>query len=121
MDYQKEILKNKRFGGTIRLGAWPCELQPKTQLKEIYSKYKNDLFKKGKVVQERHRHRYEFNNEYGEQFINSGFKLSGLSPDKTLVEAMELPKDVHPFFIGTQYHPELKSQFLILILFSWDL
>ncbi|HQF36741.1 MAG TPA: gamma-glutamyl-gamma-aminobutyrate hydrolase family protein [Candidatus Dojkabacteria bacterium] len=61
---------------------------------------------------ERHRHRYEFNNEYREMLEKAGMIISGTSPDGNLVEAIELPKKVHPFFIGTQYHPELKTRFI---------
>jgi CTP synthase len=61
---------------------------------------------------ERHRHRYEFNNEYRDIFEKSDLKLCGRSPDDMLIEAIELPKEMHPFFVGTQYHPELKSRFL---------
>ena len=61
---------------------------------------------------ERHRHRYEFNNNYRELLQKAGMVLSGFSPDGTLVEAIEFPKKMHPFFIATQYHPELKSRFL---------
>ena len=64
------------------------------------------------MVDERHRHRYEFNNEYRELFEKSDFRLVGKSPSGTLVEAIELSQEVHPFFVGTQYHPELKSRFL---------
>ena len=60
---------------------------------------------------ERHRHRYEFNNEYKVQYEKAGMVFSGTSPDGEIVETMELPKDKHPFFLGTQYHPEFKSRF----------
>lgn len=102
MDYQKELIKNKQFGGTIRLGAWPLKIKKGTLLEKIYGK--------NEVLNERHRHRYEFNNKYREHFEKAGFVFSGTSPDGKLVEAIEL-KD-HKFFIGTQYHPEYISRAL---------
>jgi CTP synthase len=112
MEEQKKFLKNKNFGGTIRLGAWPCKVMEGSLLSELYLDYSNELFDSLPVVQERHRHRYEFNNLYRDQFIKAGLILSGQSPDGQLVEAIELAKKVHPFFVATQYHPELKSRFL---------
>ncbi len=113
MEDQKEKIKNKEYGGTIRLGAWPCKLKKGSLLEEMYTKYSNELYKDLPIVQERHRHRYEFNNEYRDMFEKNGLILSGISPDGKLIEAVELSKSVHPYFIGTQYHPELKSRFLI--------
>jgi CTP synthase len=100
MNYQRDLIKNKQFGGTIRLGAWPLKIKKGTLLENIY--------KKTIVLDERHRHRYEFNNKYREEFEKAGFVISGTSPDGKLVEAIEL-KD-HPFFIGTQFHPEYISR-----------
>lgn len=111
MEYQRKLVESREFGGTIRLGAYPCEVLKGSLLHSLYSKYKNEIFPSLPIVQERHRHRYEFNNAYREKFINSGMVLSGLSPDKELVEAIELPVNKHPFFLGTQYHPELKTHF----------
>lgn len=112
MKDQKELLENKKYGGTIRLGAWPCNISESSLVHKLYKKYGNGLFSTLPVVQERHRHRYEFNNEYRDIFEKSDMKLCGKSPDDVLVEAIELSEKVHPFFIGTQYHPELKSRFL---------
>jgi CTP synthase len=112
MEDQKKNIENETYGGTIRLGAWPCKIKKGSQLETVYRKFPNDLYQDLPVVQERHRHRYEFNNKYREQFEKAGLILSGQSPDGTLVEAIELPKSVHPFFIATQYHPELKTRFL---------
>jgi CTP synthase len=112
MEDQKKNIENGTYGGTIRLGAWPCKIKKDSQLETVYREFPNDLYKDLPVVQERHRHRYEFNNKYREQFEKAGLILSGQSPDGTLVEAIELPKSVHPFFIATQYHPELKTRFL---------
>ena len=90
--------KVKDLGGTMRLGAYPCEVVKGTKTFASYGKAK---------ISERHRHRYEFNNAYFEQYAEAGLISSGLSPDKELVEIVEL-KD-HPYFIATQFHPELKS------------
>jgi len=103
MPGQEELIKEKGYGGTIRLGGWPCLIQPGTHLAKAYAR-----FTKNKVVSERHRHRYEFNNEYRDQFEKLGLKVAGTSPDGTIVEAVEI-KD-HPFFIGVQFHPEYISR-----------
>jgi len=87
------------LGGTMRLGLYPCKISESTK---AYDAYKDEL------IFERHRHRYEFNNEYREQIVGSGLILSGLSPDERLVEIIEL-KD-HPWFLGCQFHPEFKSR-----------
>lgn len=96
MEEQKSIT-NK--GGTMRLGAWDCHLKDGTLVQEIY--------KGAKDISERHRHRYEFNNEYKKQLENAGLIASGINKETGLVEIVELPK--HPWFIGVQYHPEYKS------------
>jgi CTP synthase len=95
MEEQKKI---KLMGGTMRLGAYPCDLVEDSLAHRIYG---------SRHISERHRHRYEFNNSYLEQFENSGMIASGTNPETGLVEIVEIP--VHPFFIGVQYHPELKS------------
>ncbi|MCW3108729.1 MAG: synthase [Segetibacter sp.] len=95
MEEQKKITK---MGGTMRLGSYPCELKEGTLASEIYGT---------KEISERHRHRYEFNNDYLEQYENAGMVASGVNPETGLVEIIELSN--HPFFIGVQYHPELKS------------
>ncbi len=112
MPDQKKLLENQKYGGTIRLGAWPCNIKRGTTLEKCYKKYSNPIYEKLPIVDERHRHRYEFNNLYREQLEKCGLIISGTSPDGNLVEAIELPKEIHPFFVGTQYHPELKSHFL---------
>ena len=98
MEEQKEI---KKKGGTMRLGAYPCIIKDNTLAKEIYELDE---------ISERHRHRYEFNNDYREQIENAGMKISGTSPDGLLVEMVELDKKTHPYFIAGQFHPELKSR-----------
>ncbi len=123
MPEQAKYLAKKQYGGTIRLGSWPCQIKIGTLLDKIYKKYginpkapwhtdsqnisrNNNV--KSNIVYERHRHRYEFNNEYRDLFEKSGFVVSGTSPDGKLVEAIELKN--HPFFIGTQFHPEYISR-----------
>ncbi len=96
MEDQKEIDKK---GGTMRLGAYPCILKDGTLAKELYGTEK---------ISERHRHRYEYNNEYKEKFENAGLICSGTSPDGKLVEIVEYRK--HPYFIAGQFHPEFKSR-----------
>ncbi|MFA4941195.1 MAG: CTP synthase [Patescibacteria group bacterium] len=104
MPGQAELIKEKGYGGTIRLGGWPCKIVPGTRLAAAYAK-----MKKGKgVIIERHRHRYEFNNEYRDIFEKNGLTIAGTSPDGKIVEAIEITK--HPFFVGTQFHPEYISR-----------
>ena len=86
-------------GGTLRLGAYPCRIQPGTQMAKCYGQ---------ELISERHRHRYEFNNDFRETLADAGLILSGLSPDGSIVETVEL-RD-HPFFVGVQFHPEFKSR-----------
>jgi len=104
MEHQKEHLAKGHYGGTIRLGAYPCVVKPGTLLAKIYQKNKS------LTISERHRHRYEFNNQFKEILTKNGLIISGTSPDGSLVEAIELPTKVHPFFLGTQFHPEYKSR-----------
>ena len=123
MPNQAQYLAKKQYGGTIRLGAWPCLVKPDTKLYQAYrehgdgkdapwwqpNKIENLKLKiENLLVYERHRHRYEFNNEYKDKFEKAGFVISGTSPDGKLVEAIEL-KD-HPFFVATQFHPEYISR-----------
>ena len=108
---QVEYLKKKQYGGTIRLGAWPCQLKKGTLLASAYAEFGKDTVADG-VVMERHRHRYEVNQEYLKLFENKGMIISGSSPDGKLVEAIELDTKLHPFMVATQYHPEYKSRFL---------
>jgi len=89
------------MGGTMRLGSYPADLGRGTQVARLYGAHK---------VTERHRHRYEVNNAYRQELEKAGLVISGVSPDSTLVEFVELPAEVHPFFVATQAHPELKSR-----------
>ena len=86
-------------GGTMRLGAYPCYIRDNTLLFDLYNRNR---------VEERHRHRYEFNNAYRQEFADHGMTIAGTSPDNSLVEAIDLAD--HPFYIGVQYHPEFKSR-----------
>ena len=96
MESQRSV---KDMGGTMRLGAYPCRLRPGTRAAQIYGE---------EEVSERHRHRYEVNNAYRDVLAEHGLRCAGLSPDGSLVELIELPD--HPWFIGCQFHPELKSR-----------
>lgn len=89
------------MGGTMRLGSYPAKLEPGTVVAEAYG---------ATEVAERHRHRYEVNNEYRDRLSKAGLVFSGTSPDGRLVEFVELPREQHPFFVGSQAHPELKSR-----------
>jgi CTP synthase len=89
------------LGGTMRLGMYPAHLKPGTIAREVYGE---------EVVSERHRHRYEVNNAYRERLENAGLVFSGTSPDDSLVEYVELPREAHPYYIATQAHPELRSR-----------
>jgi CTP synthase len=89
------------LGGTMRLGLYPADLQPGTLVAKAYGASRAD---------ERHRHRYEVNNKYRAELEAGGMVFSGLSPDRELVEYVELPRDVHPYYVGTQAHPELRSR-----------
>ncbi|PKM91373.1 CTP synthase [Candidatus Falkowbacteria bacterium HGW-Falkowbacteria-1] len=103
MPEQEELIKKKGYGGTIRLGAWPCKMTKNTVLYRAYGKMG---FKD--VINERHRHRYEFNNEYRDLFEKKGLVVSGTSPDGKIVESIEIKN--HPFFVGVQFHPEYISR-----------
>ncbi len=95
MEEQKNVVDK---GGTMRLGAWKCALKNGSRLNDIYG---------SKNISERHRHRYEFNSDYLQEFEKNGFLATGTNPETGLVEALELPD--HPFYVGVQYHPEYKS------------
>lgn len=112
-DQEKKMLE-KNYGASMRLGAWDCSLMPGTLVKELYQKYgspSTHSVRSGRIsgqISERHRHRFEFNNKFKEEFLGNGLTISGTSPDAKLVEIIELKN--HPFFVGTQFHPELKSR-----------
>jgi CTP synthase len=100
MESQKEMLKDAKYGGSMRLGAYKAKLKKGSLVAGLYGALE---------VSERHRHRYEVNNEYVKTLEEKGLVFSGTSPDGHLMEFVELPKQVHPFFVGTQAHPEFKS------------
>ena len=95
MEDQKQVTN---MGGTMRLGAYACKVRKNSKAQHAYGKLQ---------ISERHRHRYEFNNDYLDAFEKAGMIPSGINPDTNLVEIIELKN--HPFYIGTQFHPELKS------------
>ncbi len=96
---QESNLRERRYGGSMRLGAYPCQLTRGTRSYKAYGAVN---------IIERHRHRYEFNNEYRDAFETRGFVVAGVNKQRNLVEIVELKN--HPFFVGTQFHPELKSR-----------
>lgn len=99
IDFMEDQNSEMRKGGTMRLGSYPCAVRPDSLLNRLY---------KQEMIDERHRHRFEFNNYYRSDFEQNGMLISGTSPDKQLVEAIESIK--HPFYIGVQFHPEFKSR-----------
>jgi CTP synthase len=98
----RDLVDVEELGGTMRLGAWPCNLAEGSLAREIYDD--------APTISERHRHRYEFNPEFREMLERAGLVISGESPDGKFVEIAELPRDVHPWFLGCQFHPEYKSK-----------
>jgi CTP synthase len=96
---QAQNVSKNRYGGTMRLGAYDCSLETDSKTAKLYGI---------KEISERHRHRYEFNNAYREMMDKAGLKVVGINKEKDLVEIVELKN--HPFFVGTQFHPELKSR-----------
>jgi len=96
----RELLGVEEMGGTMRLGAWTCNLLPDSQASRAY--------RGATEISERHRHRYEFNREYEALLTGAGLRISGSTPDLTYVEIVELPG--HPYFLGCQFHPEFKSK-----------
>lgn len=101
MEEQVDLIKQKRYGGTMRLGANECTLKKGSIAAKAYGL---------PSVQERHRHRYEFNNAYRNEYQKRGLVFSGVYPQKDLVEIIELPQKQHPFFVGVQFHPEFRSR-----------
>lgn len=99
---QREKLARKDYGGSMRLGAYPCVLKEGTVVREVYGK--------ARIEGERHRHRFEINPAYVQRLDEAGLVFSGESPDRKLMEIAELPRSVHPFYVGTQFHPELRAR-----------
>ncbi len=98
----RDLVNVEEYGGTMRLGAWQCELKEGSLVREIYHG--------AAEIAERHRHRYEFNPEFRGLLEKEGLVFSGMSPDGKFVEMIELPRETHPFFVGCQFHPEYKSK-----------
>ncbi|CAN5873938.1 CTP synthase [soil metagenome] len=98
----RDLVGVDELGGTMRLGAWQCELKEGSLVRDIY--------KNSPEISERHRHRYEFNPEFRQVLEKEGLVFSGVSPDGKFVEIIELPRDAHPFFVACQFHPEYKSK-----------
>ncbi|MFA6476451.1 MAG: CTP synthase [Candidatus Paceibacterota bacterium] len=107
MDEQRKLMADKNYGGTMRLGSYPCVLKPQTIALEAYKA--GHRLEKGNLITERHRHRFEVNPAYVEQLESKGLVFSGASPSGILMEIAELPRKDHPFFLGSQFHPEFKS------------
>ena len=101
IDLMPEQLDVEDMGGTMRLGLYPCKVYPHTLTQKAY---------KQELIYERHRHRYEFNNAFRETIVSKGLQLGGTLPNGRLVEIVELPESVHPWFLGAQFHPEFKSR-----------
>lgn len=106
---QEKNIKNRAYGGTMRLGAWNAIVKKGTLAYSVYNTYGGFIDKKSALTSERHRHRWEFNKKYIEDFEKAGLIISARSQQESLVEIIELPTSVHPFFMGTQGHPEYKS------------
>jgi CTP synthase len=98
----RDLVGVEELGGTMRLGAWDCLLSEGSLAREVYGG--------ASEIKERHRHRYEFNPEFRETLVRAGLRISGESPDGKFVEMVELPRQVHPWFLGCQFHPEYKSK-----------
>jgi CTP synthase len=98
----RDLVGVEEMGGTMRLGAWACQLAPQSLAREVYGG--------APEISERHRHRYEFNPEFRETLERAGLVFSGASPDGRFVEMVELPREAHPWFLGCQFHPEYKSK-----------
>jgi CTP synthase len=110
IDFLPNQHNNIDKGGTLRLGAYPCKIKQGTKMHECYGQ---------ELISERHRHRYEFNNDYRELLVKNGLLISGTSPDDYIVETVEIKGN--DFFVGVQFHPEFKSRPIALTRFSRDL
>ena len=98
----RDLVNIEEMGGTMRLGAWPCRLAENSLARDVYGG--------AEEINERHRHRYEFNPAYRETLEQGGLIFSGVSPDEKFIEIIELARDEHPWFLGCQFHPEFKSK-----------
>lgn len=107
---QKELMARRAYGGTMRLGGWDAKMDKNSLAYAIYKKYGALIDERKGISSERHRHRFEFNNKYAEQFEKKGLHISARSVAENLVEIIELAPNDHPFYVGTQGHPEYKSR-----------
>ena len=107
---QKELMERRAYGGTMRLGGWEAVVSKNTKAYELYDKYNDFIGKNKGLTSERHRHRYEFNDKYTKDFEKAGLVIAARSVVENLVEIIELPEDKHPFYLGTQGHPELQRR-----------
>lgn len=110
MPKQEEFMKKRAYGGTMRLGGWEAIVKKGTLAYSIYDKYNGFIDKAKGLTSERHRHRYEFNDKYTKDLEKHGLVISARSVAENLAEIIELPQDKHPFYLGTQGHPEYKSR-----------
>lgn len=110
MPKQKEIMERRAYGGTMRLGTWEAVVKKGTMTHELYDKWNQLINKEKGLTSERHRHRYEFNDKYSDAFEKAGFTVSARSVVENLAEIMEMDRQKHPFYLGTQGHPEYKSR-----------
>lgn len=110
IESQKELLEKRAYGGTMRLGSWDAIVKKGTRAFEFYKKFGGPIDVKTGLTSERHRHRYEFNSDFAKEMEEKGLVISARSVVEDLVEIIELPKKDHPFYVGTQGHPEYKSR-----------
>jgi len=110
MPKQKEFMEKRAYGGTMRLGGWEANVKKNTISYKAYEEFNQFINKNVGLTSERHRHRYEFNNKYTNDFEKKGLIISAWSTEENLAEIIELPIAVHPFYLGTQGHPEYKSR-----------
>jgi len=110
MSSQEEAMKRRAYGGTMRLGTWEAVVKKGTLADKIYHQYKGYINEERHLTSERHRHRYEFNDQFAKRFEDKGLIISARSKIENLVEIIELPQKDHPFYLGTQGHPEYKSR-----------
>lgn len=107
---QKKFMERRSYGGTMRLGSWQALLVKDSLAYKIYNRFNQFINKKAAIISERHRHRWEFNNKYSQLFEKNGFTICARSVLENLAEMLELSQDQHPFYLGTQGHPEYKSR-----------
>ena len=109
IEKQKDLMRKKAYGGTMRLGGWEAIVKKDTMAYDLYDRFNGFIDKNKGLTSERHRHRFEFNNKFTKDFESQDFIISARSVNENLVEIIELPRDQHPFYLGTQGHPEYKS------------